>query len=606
MLSPDSFASLALSPQPITPQPEAPQALAPQVVAPQRMTDDLDRLLEVLPAEVQQALATPQARDQLLEVVLDLGRVPEARYPARVMALGENPVTRADLEAVIDQLGSFGGDNRAGIERTLHRISAIRNRLGAVVGLTCRVGRAVFGTVAMVRDLLDSNQSLLLMGRPGVGKTTALREIARVLADDLGKRVVVIDTSNEIAGDGDIPHPAIGRARRMQVARPELQHQVMIEAVENHMPEVIVIDEIGTELEALAARTIAERGVMLVATAHGNELANLIKNPTLADLVGGIQSVTLGDEEARRRRTQKTVLERAADPTFPLAVEMHTRHRWLVHRDVARTVDWLLRGQTARPEIREVGPDGQLTRQAPTSPTPSPPTLASPQPHNRPEHPPMSPGRLGSASLLPMEDDPGDGADREVIPEAEHGACADPGLVASPGQSLRVYGSGISRSQLEQVARSRQLPVELAGSVELADVVLAVRQQLGRDPHVRRQAQELGIPILVIKSAALPQVQRGLERLLANRQGSTLGEPGAAGESQADGGQPPGLDDALAALEECRLAVEQVVLPQGHPVELLPRTGRVRQMQAELASRYRLRTAVFGRGPAQYLRVFPA
>ena len=514
MLSPDSFASLAFSPQPIPPQATAPQALVPQAVAPQRMTDDLNRLLEVLPAEVQQALATPQARDQLLEVVLDLGRVPEARYPARVMALGENPVTRADLEAVIDQLGSFGGDNRAGIERTLHRISAIRNRLGAVVGLTCRVGRAVFGTVAMVRDLLDSNQSLLLMGRPGVGKTTALREIARVLADDLGKRVVVIDTSNEIAGDGDIPHPAIGRARRMQVARPELQHQVMIEAVENHMPEVIVIDEIGTELEALAARTIAERGVMLVATAHGNELANLIKNPTLADLVGGIQSVTLGDEEARRRRTQKTVLERAADPTFPLAVEMHTRHRWLVHRDVARTVDWLLRGQTARPEIREVGPDGLLTRQAATSPTPSPPTLASPQPRDRPEHPPVSHGRVRPASLLPLEDDAGDGADHEVDDEADHESCAGPGLVASPGQSLRIYGSGISRSQLEQVARSRQLPVELAGSVELADVVLAVRQQLGRDPHVRRQAQELGIPILVIKSAALPQVQRGLERVL--------------------------------------------------------------------------------------------
>ncbi len=596
MLSPDSFASLAFSPQPIPPQ-----AIPPQAVAPQRMTDDLNRLLEVLPAEVQQALATPQARDQLLEVVLDLGRVPEARYPARVMALGENPVTRADLEAVIDQLGSFGGDNRAGIERTLHRISAIRNRLGAVVGLTCRVGRAVFGTVAMVRDLLDSNQSLLLMGRPGVGKTTALREIARVLADDLGKRVVVIDTSNEIAGDGDIPHPAIGRARRMQVARPELQHQVMIEAVENHMPEVIVIDEIGTELEALAARTIAERGVMLVATAHGNELANLIKNPTLADLVGGIQSVTLGDEEARRRRTQKTVLERAADPTFPLAVEMHTRHRWLVHRDVARTVDWLLRGQTARPEIREVGPDGLLSRQAP-----SPPTLASPQPRDRPEHPPMPPGRVHPASLLPLEDDAGDGAGHEVDDGVDQEPGPGPGLVASPGQSLRVYGSGISRSQLEQVARSRQLPVELAGSVELADVVLAVRQQLGRDPHVRRQAQELGIPILVIKSAALPQVQRGLERLLANRQSSPVGEPEAAGESQAHGGQATGLDDALAALEECRLAVEQVVLPQGHPVELLPRTGRVRQMQAELASRYRLRTAVFGRGPAQYLRVFPA
>ena len=289
------------------------------------------------------------------------------------------------------------------------------------------------------------------------------------------------------------------------------------------------------------------------------------------------------------------MLERAADPTFPLAVEMHTRHRWLVHRDVARTVDWLLRGQTARPEIREVGPDGQLTRQAPSPPSLSSPTLSSStlaisQPQNRPEHPPMPHGRVRPALLLPLEDDAGD----------------DPGLVASPGQSLRVYGSGISRSQLEQVARSRQLPLEVAGSVELADVVLAVRQQLGRDPHVRRQAQELGIPILVIKSAALPQVQRGLERLLANRQGSPAGAAEAADESQAHAVQSAGLDDALAALEECRLAVEQVVLPEGHPVELLPRNGRVRQMQAELASRYRLRTAVFGRGPAQYLRVFPA
>ena len=268
----------------------------------QRVTDDLDRLLELLPKAVREQLQPVEARQQLLEVVLDLGRVPEARYPGRALALGSTPLSREDLAAVVARLGQFGGDNRAGIERTLHRISAIRNRQGDVVGLTCRVGRAVFGTVAMVRDLLDGGQSLLLMGRPGVGKTTALREIARVLADELERRVVVIDTSNEIAGDGDIPHPAIGRARRMQVARPELQHQTMIEAVENHMPEVIVIDEIGTELEAQAARTIAERGVVLVATAHGNALANLIKNPTLSDLVGGIQAVTLGDEEARRRR----------------------------------------------------------------------------------------------------------------------------------------------------------------------------------------------------------------------------------------------------------------------------------------------------------------
>ncbi len=630
----------------------------------------------MLPVAVRQALAPPEARDSLLEVVLDLGRVPEARYPGRAVALATEPVERADLAAVVNQLGAFGGDNRAGIERTLHRISAIRNRTGEVVGLTCRVGRAVFGTVVMVRDLLDAGHSLLLMGRPGVGKTTALREIARVLADELDKRVIVIDTSNEIAGDGDIPHPAIGRARRMQVARPELQHQVMIEAVENHMPEVIVIDEIGTELEAQAARTIAERGVILVATAHGNELANLIKNPTLADLVGGIQSVTLGDEEARRRRTQKTVLERAAEPTFPLAVEMHARDRWLVHTDVARTVDALLRGQSVRAQVRELGADGQVRLQRPVdviglagteAPPPLPPALrlaGGPRLAQRPL-PPMEarqtlPPMEARQTLPPME------ARRSLSGRSDVGARSAPageelpsprraalwaattgqvsalaapasGVAASGGAAsgaaasgasapvsanrggseeflegswivgqrpaaaelpLRVYGAGISRSLVEQVSRARRLPVESAGSVELADVVLSVRQQLGRDPHVRRQAHELGIPILVIKSASMPQIQRGLERLLDRRQPQNrdlaLQDPGG------------GADDDLAALEECRLAVEQVVLPQGQPVELLPRSERVRRLQAELAAHYRLHSADFGRGLERRLRVFPA
>jgi stage III sporulation protein SpoIIIAA len=543
----------------------------------------------VLPSGVRVALESTEARDQLLEVVLDLGRVPEARYPGRVVELGERPIERTDLAAVLEQLGPFGGDNRAGIERTLHRISAIRNRTGEVVGLTCRVGRAVFGTVVMVRDLLDSGSSLLLMGRPGVGKTTALREIARVLADELGKRVVVIDTSNEIAGDGDIPHPAIGRARRMQVARPELQHQVMIEAVENHMPEVIVIDEIGTELEAQAARTIAERGVMLVATAHGNELANLIKNPTLSDLVGGIQSVTLGDEEARRRRTQKTVLERAAEPTFPMAVEMHSRHRWLVHVDVARTVDLLLRGQAARPQVRELAADGQVR-------------LAEPPPLKSPAPAPASRVAAGPRLVqrpLPPLDPPSGSAAQQIENVAESAAAAVAAVPPLSEQPLRVYGAGVSRSLLEQVARARRLPVDTAPSVELADVVLAVRQQLGRDPHVRRHAQELGIPILVIKSGALPQIQRGLERLLERRGGPGT-TPVAANGAAADS------DDAHAALEECRLAVEQVVLPQGRPVELLPRSERVRRLQAELAARYRLRSAEFGRGSEQRLRVFPA
>ncbi|MBW4531108.1 MAG: AAA family ATPase [Aphanothece saxicola GSE-SYN-MK-01-06B] len=550
-------------------------------LSPQRVTDDLDRLLAVLPPVVQRALAGPEQREGLLEVVLDLGRVPEARYPGRVLALGGDAIERSDLAAVLQRLGPFGGDNRAGIERTLHRISAIRNRTGDVVGLTCRVGRAVFGTVAMVRDLLDTGQSLLLMGRPGVGKTTALREIARVLADDLQRRVVVIDTSNEIAGDGDIPHPAIGRARRMQVARPELQHQVMIEAVENHMPEVIVIDEIGTELEAQAARTIAERGVMLVATAHGNELANLIRNPTLSDLVGGIQSVTLGDEEARRRRTQKTVLERAAEPTFPLAVEMHSRHRWLVHRDVAGTVDLLLRGQPTHPQARELGSDGRLVLRddGPVRPAP-PPAWATA----------VAPRRPGPAPLA-------------VVPLPDPAAPRPAAARATPAvPALRIYGVGVAPQQLEEAVRRRQLPVEVVEEPEQADAVLSVRGQLGRDPELRRQARDLGLPILVIKSDTPHQLQRAMERLLERRQG---------GGGDGDDEEPVGVgaarpDDAHAALEECRLAVEQVVLPQGRPVELLPRNEAVRALQAELVHHYRLRSAVFGRGRQQRLRVFPA
>ena len=283
---------------------------------------------------------------------MDLGRRPEARFPESEVILLDREVTEADIAHVVDKIGSFGDDNRAGIERTLHRISAIRNRTGKIVGLTCRIGRAVYGTIDIIDDFVETGKSILIMGRPGIGKTTMLREAARVLADDVGKRVVVVDTSNEIAGDGDIPHPAIGKARRMQVRTPALQHEVMIEAVENHMPQVIVIDEIGTELEAQAARTIAERGVQLIGTAHGNNLDNLMLNPTLSDLIGGIQSVTLGDEEARRRRTQKSVLERKAPPTFDVIVEIQDRERVMVHADVSETVDAMLRGDPVAAEQR--------------------------------------------------------------------------------------------------------------------------------------------------------------------------------------------------------------------------------------------------------------
>ena len=538
----------------------------------QRVTDDLDRLLELLPDAVQEQLRAEEARQQLLEVVLDLGRLPEARYPGRALALGSTPLSREDLAAVVARIGQFGGDNRAGIERTLHRISAIRNRQGEVVGLTCRVGRAVFGTVAMVRDLLDGGQSLLLMGRPGVGKTTALREIARVLADELERRVVVIDTSNEIAGDGDIPHPAIGRARRMQVARPELQHQTMIEAVENHMPEVIVIDEIGTELEAQAARTIAERGVVLVATAHGNALANLIKNPTLSDLVGGIQAVTLGDEEARRRRSQKTVLERAADPTFPVAVEMHSRHRWAVHTDVAATVDQLLRGLQPRVQERELTAEGGVQLVDP----PQPSGLLSP-PSPRPA--------AGRPVSVPVS-----------VPQTS-AAEASPPAPPENTDVLQVLCCGITPRLVDETIRSHGWTARVVDDLSEADVVLSIRLGLSRQPSLRRQARDLGIPILVIKSDTLPQVTRAMARLLSRR----------ASETAADSIAPDraSKDDEFAALEECRLAVEQVVMPQGRPVELLPRTERVLRMQADLVSRYQLRSDVFGQAEQSRLRVFP-
>jgi len=316
------------------------------------ITDDLEALLATLPPSIHDAVNRLENRSELLEIVMDLGRNAEGRFPEGEVILSTQPVTNADLEYVVERIGEFGDDNRAGIERTLHRISALRNRKGKVVGLTCRIGRAVLGSIALIRDIVEQGQSILILGRPGVGKTTLLREIARVLADEANKRVVVVDTSNEIAGDGDIPHPGIGRARRMQVARTAEQHAVMIEAVENHMPQVIVIDEIGTELEAAAARTIAERGVQLVATAHGNSLGNLLVNPTLSDLVGGIQTVTLGDEEARRRHTQKSILERKAPPTFDVVVEQQSWQELVVHRDVADTVDNMLRGQVISAEER--------------------------------------------------------------------------------------------------------------------------------------------------------------------------------------------------------------------------------------------------------------
>jgi stage III sporulation protein SpoIIIAA len=425
------------------------------------ITDDLDALLDVLPPHIREPLAAREDRHDLLEVVMDLGRLPEARYPAREAWLAETEITEADLEYVVSHIGQFGGDNRAGIERTLHRISCIRNRGGRVVGLTLRVGRAVFGTIRVIEDLIRTGKSILLLGRPGVGKTTMLREVARVLADDMNKRVIIVDTSNEIAGDGDIPHPAIGSARRMQVPTPALQHAVMIEAVENHMPEVIVIDEMGTELEAAAARTIAERGVQLVATAHGNTLENLMMNPTLADLVGGIQSVTLGDEEARRRGTQKSILERKAPPTFDVVVEIQTWDRVAIHTDVAETVDSILRGYEVPAEVREVDEQGEV--------------------HT-----------ISSAELA-----------RERRSLERRGPAVQ-------GPTRRVYPFGVSRQRLEQAIRVTASPVAVSETLDGADTVLTLRSYYRRKPRTLREAESRGIPIYVLKTNSLSHMEQSL------------------------------------------------------------------------------------------------
>lgn len=436
------------------------------IIHPQGRTDDLRLLTAMLPKPLQDALQHQPGQD-LLEIVMDLGRCPQARFQARAVNLLEHPVTRNDLDHVVRLVGDFGADNRAGIEGTLHRIAALRNRTGVVVGLTLRVGRAVYGTIDTLHDLVESGRSVLLLGRPGVGKTTKLREVARVLADDFGKRVIVIDTSNEIAGDGDIPHPAIGAARRMQVPHPEQQHALMIEAVENHMPEVIIVDEIGTAAEAMAARTIAERGVQLIGTAHGNTLENVVRNPTLCDLVGGVQTVTLGDEEARLRGTQKTISERRAPPTFDVVVEIVDWDEVVVHTDTARAVDDLLRG-------------------------------ASPRGFRR-------------GGRVPVQV-----AERQE-PTALEARSAVEGTLGRHGR-MNIYPYAISADSVERVLRDLRLDARTVRSAERADLVITLRSR-AEDGRLRRILERSGIPLHVVKRNTTAQIRRLLQDVFNVLQG---------------------------------------------------------------------------------------
>jgi stage III sporulation protein SpoIIIAA len=665
--------------------------------------DDLDALLSALPSEIVDAVHALPDREALIEVVLDLGRRPEARFPTSEVILLDREVGEPDIAHVVEHIGTFGDDNRAGIERTLHRISAIRNRNGKIVGLTCRIGRAVFGTIEIVEDLVESERSILIMGRPGIGKTTMLREAARVLADDFGKRVVVVDTSNEIAGDGDIPHPAIGKARRMQVRTPSMQHEVMIEAVENHMPQVIVIDEIGTELEAAAARTIAERGVQLIGTAHGNNLDNLMLNPTLSDLIGGIQSVTLGDEEARRRRTQKSVLERKAPPTFDVVVEIQDRDRVSVHADVAETVDAMLRGDPVAPELRwrdEEGVHRTQSRPKPSAREPLPaerfaglvgaggwrmepgwsgrPGIRGPygdgdratltragyrpgasgswRPSRAGERGPSERGagsrgpraeggRVAVASPTPdavpfvngdiadrgpleresetstevrardarelerqrawreeasramtaLHADEGTGPVNAADLDADDEAVADrvrAEAAQEEGEALRVADDaslptlrvlphGVSRKRLEQAIRELQLPVIIAHDIDEADVVMTLRSEYRQKTPALREAEERAMPIYVLKSNTILQMQASLTSIFSLV-----------------------VDPRDAALRETEEAIG-LVLQRSEPVELSPQNAYIRRLQHQMAERANVLSRSRGREPYRRVRLYP-
>jgi stage III sporulation protein SpoIIIAA len=527
-----------------------------------KITDDLDALLDVLPANIRHEVEQANNSDYLLEVILDLGRVPTARFVENELILSNKELTRAELDHVVERIGDFDADNRAGIERTLHRISAIRNRRTAIVGLTLRVGRAVYGTVDIIQDIIESGKSVLILGRPGVGKTTLLRESARILAEQ--KRVVIVDTSNEIGGDGDVPHPAVGKARRMQVREPMLQHEVMIEAVENHNPEVIVIDEIGRELEALAARTIAERGVQLIGTAHGQTLDNLLLNPTLSDLVGGIEAVTLSDEEARRRGTQKTVLERRAPPTFDVLIEIQTRDRFAVHTDIMSSVDALLRDVPLPPEIRMRGADGQIQIEK------------ADIPRRRPER--MDGRRVQEKTPV---------LGRTPEPEAADVVSTSKltPIVGQALQTIRVYPYGVARNRLQQAAKRLGVPAVVVRDVSEADALVTLRTYYRNRQQTVMEAEQRGMPIYVLRANTVAQV----EQFLSDLYNLSAAQPAR-----------DNMDDIRHATQQAIAAV----LNGERWVDLPPSPSIVRRIQHEMARSAELVSHSYGKEPRRHVRIF--
>jgi len=529
----------------------------------QKITDDLDALLDVLPLDIRHSVEKANNSDNLLEIILDLGRIPTSRFVDGEVNIRESEVTRSEIDYVDERIGEFDGDNRAGIERTLHRISAIRNRRGAVVGLTLRVGRAVYGTVDIIQDLIESGKSVLILGRPGVGKTTLLREAARILAES--KRVVIVDTSNEIGGDGDVPHPAVGKARRMQVREPTLQHEVMIEAVENHNPEVIVIDEIGRELEALAARTIAERGVQLIGTAHGQTLDNLLLNPTLSDLVGGIEAVTLSDEEARRRGTQKTVLERRAPPTFDVLIEIQTRDRFTVHSDIMASVDALLRGYPLPPEMRTRDEKGEIQiEKSATAEKPRQDSKESKSPRR---------GRTTTPSMS----EPEEAAPSPMLPRLEP--------VRGMMPTVRIYPYGVARNRLMQAAKRLGVPAVVVKEPSEANVLVTLRTYYRDRQQTIVDAESRGLPIYVLRSTTVGQMEQFLGDLF-NLKGDHFMS-----------------SDVDAVRDQTQQAIT-AVLNGERWVDLPPGPSLVRRLQHEMARSAELVSHSYGKEPRRHVRIF--